>query len=1688
MDRLTLSKPQFEPETMQRRQCIHEMFELQVSKAPDAVAVSFGEEELTYRELNRRADALAGYLRSLGIGPESRVALYLERTPLMVVALLGVLKAGGAYVPIDLAYPQERASFMLEDAQAPVLLTQGSLATKLPAGEARIISLDSDWTMILASQGTPAKVAVGADNAAYVIYTSGSTGKPKGVIVTHHNVVRLLGQTAHWYHFNATDVWPLFHSYAFDVSVWELWGSLLNGGRLVVVPYLVTRSPHEFYKLLSLERVTVLNQTPSAFRQLIWAEETAPEKLPLRLRYVICAGEALELQSLKPWFERHGDETPRIVNMYGITETTVHSTHRVIREADLTSGVGSVIGVPIPDLQLYLVDDDLKLVKKGTPGEICVGGPGVARGYLNRPDLTAKRFLPDPFSPEPGARMYRSGDLAQYNANGELEYLGRMDHQVKIRGFRVELGEIESALNRHPAIRESVVLARDTPNGDKRLVAYCVPVDKDPNVTDLRQVLGTHLPDYMVPAVFVFLKQLPLTTNGKVDRRALPEPEGVRPVLKNPYVAPRNLAEAQLAEIWSTVLNVDRVGIRDSFFELGGDSIRAISILAAAQNAGLGLSLEQMFGFPTIEELATRATAADVDFPTGTEPFSLIKTEDRCRLPDDAVDAYPIGKLQLGMFFRNELSPASAAYHDVFTYRVTARFAPEALGNAVNRLVARHPVLRTSFHLAGYTEPLQVVHATARALFTAEDLSSLESAAQDEAIRSWIESEKRRAFDRSTPPMVRFHAQVLGPERFQFIISFHHSCIDGWSLAAVVHEIFRDYGAALAGGDAGLSAPAAYYRDFIALEREIMRSEEARRYWTDCLAGAAFRELPRWPKQFCASGHEQSRGPEIIIRDEVLNGLRSLAQTAGVPLKSVLLAAHQRVLSFLHGENDVVTGLISNGRPEVADGEKIIGLFLNAVPLRTTLSAGSWVDLAKATFAAEQRNLPYRRFPLAEVQKLRGGTPLFETAFDFVHFHVLKNLQDAQGIDVRESHYFEANDLTTYTTFMLDASGTNLELHLDYDPNTIPRRQIEEITRYYVATLEAMVREPEAAHDTFVPLSADERVLLLEEWNRTGEVYPRHACIHQLFEDRVRMTPDACAIACGAQTLTFAELNSRAEAIASHLRERGAGPGKLVGICLDRSTDMVAGLLGILKAGAAYVPLDPAYPGERLEFMIRDSGLEILLTSGEVAPLIPATSARLVCLEEIPVAAAGISAPSGGPMATPQDLAYVIYTSGSTGKPKGVQITHRSVVNLLCSAASKLAVTPQDSLLAVTTLSFDIAALELFVPLITGARLVIASRETASDGKELARLLESSSATVMQATPATWRLLIEAGWTGKKDLRVLCGGEALKPALTEDLLPRVAELWNFYGPTETTIWSTACKLASGSPISIGRPLANTSVYIVDRQLRPVPIGTAGELLIGGEGVARGYWNRSELTTERFIPNPFHPAAGKVYRTGDLARFLPDGNIECLGRLDQQLKVRGFRIEPGEIEAALKQDPRIAEAVVSAREDVFGDKKLIAYLVSRNGPLATAELREFAGRRLPAHMIPSHFVLLPCLPLTPNGKTDFQRLPGPEATERPPQACVAPRDQVEQAVADIWREVLEVTQVGVEDNFFELGGDSLSATRVFARMNRAFATDLSLREILEHPTIAQLAPLIRAGQGSAAGKQRTIPKLPRTPQV
>lgn len=1461
-------------------QTIHELFERQVAATPDAIAVNFEGERLVYGELNARANRLAHHLRSLGVGPETCVGILVERSLEMVVTILGVLKAGGCYLPLDPAYPLERLSFMIEDARAPLLLAGESSTALMLESRVRVVYLD--WEMIATESVENPSHAASAENLAYVIYTSGSTGQPKGVAISHANIARLFDSTRAWFSFDARDVWTLFHSYAFDFSVWELWGALLYGGRVIIVPFRVSRDPAAFHELLRRERVTVLNQTPSAFWQLIKADEDLPEnaETELALQLVIFGGEALELQRLRPWFERHGDEHPRLVNMYGITETTVHVTYHPITLDDLNAEPGSVIGRAIPDLQLYLLDDDLLPVPDGLEGEIYVGGAGLARGYLNRPELTAERFGPDPFGSELGGRLYRTGDLARLLRNGDLEYLARADDQVKIRGFRIEPGEVNAALARHPAIRESVVLPSEDAHGEKRLVAYsvCDGLARPTNV-ELREFLKDKLPEHMIPSAFVFLNVLPLTPNGKVDRKLLPAPDWAEPELDGVFVAPRTNVEQVLAEVWTETLGVRRVGIDDNYFVLGGDSIRSILVRAGALERGLDFSLQQLFQHPTIRKLAEHVSTTE-NHPRTTvpqQPFDLISEEDRRKLPAIVEDAYPLSRLQAGMVFHSEYSPDYIVYVSSLHLRLPLDI--EKLQSALDQMAMRHEMLRTSFALAGFSEPLQLVHQTTPLPLHVEDLRHLSPPEQRSWIAEWIAIEARNRFDWTTAPLLRFHLHLLGDNSVQFTMS--EPFFDGWSVASFCTELFERYSALLNGMPIPAAALSSTYKDFVLLEREALQSDQCRSYWTTTLAGAAASRLARRPFTTTVVDVPEVMRIEVPISIEVSDGLKRLAQSIEVSLKSVLMAAHMKVLSLVTGQSDVLTGILINGRPEKADGERILGAFLNTVPLRMQLAGGTWADLAQRAFEAENELLPFRRYPIQELQRVHGAEQLFDTVFNYTHFHVADRLRGVDGLEVLSVDGTEQTYYALTAQFNMDHLSSRIELALDYRTIELGEEQAREIADYYSRVLAAMSAKPSARHEAVCLLSDEEQRRLLVELNDTRAAFSQEKCAHQLFEEQVQRASDAVAVRTGKEELSYRELNLRANQLARRLQEMGVGPEVLVGIFMERSLETLVGLLAVLKAGGAYLPLDPEYPPERISFMIEDSQARVVLTQSGLLHRLPDTTVQTICLDTDCHAISSEDGDNLQAFAMPDNLAYAIYTSGSTGRPKGVLVTHRGVTNMIEASVKLFEITSSSRILQAAWLSFDASVLEIFMALLGGATLCLVGRDAVASGTELAQVLRDYAITTIAVAPSLLDTIPDGEYPALNS--IIVGGEACN-AETAARWSRGRRLFNAYAPTEATVYATArqCAEAERRVPPLGWPISNMQIYLLDSHLRPVPIGISGEIHIGGVGLARGYLNLPALTAERFVPDPFSRTSGaRLYKTGDLARFAADGKSNLL---------------------------------------------------------------------------------------------------------------------------------------------------------------------------------------------------------------
>ncbi|HEV2706447.1 MAG TPA: amino acid adenylation domain-containing protein, partial [Pyrinomonadaceae bacterium] len=1616
--------------------CIHQLFEAQAATTPDAPALLRGKERLSYRALNERANRLAHHLRALGVVAETPVALCCGRSIEMVVGVLGILKAGGAYVPLDPSYPLERLQFMLDDTRAPVLLTEERLIESLPAHWGQLICLDADWEEIESESAENPQNEASADNLAYVIYTSGSTGQPKGVAVTHRGVVRLVKGTDYvaW---GADEVFLQAAPLTFDASTFEIWGSLLNGGQLALLES-ESATLDELRRAIEGYKVTTLWLTAGLFH--LMADEE-PESLR-EVRQLLAGGDVLSAEHVARVLQRmNGDG--RLVNGYGPTESTTFTCcHTMTRDSRIGQSVS--IGRPIANSEVYLVNSHMQPVPAGVSGELLIGGAGLARGYINRPELTAEKFIPHPFSAEAGARLYRTGDLARYLPDGRIEFLGRIDNQVKVRGFRIELGEIEAALAVHRAVRQCVVLARADAPGEKHLVAYVVPEDEQTlDAAEVRSYLRERLPEYMIPAQLVVLDAFPLTPNGKVDRRALPAPEEARAATDGDhYVAPTTAGEKTLAEIWQQVLGVERVGRDDNFFDLGGDSIRSIQIRAQAQKRGYNFTVQQVFQHQTIAELAREMTETDgaaARRTVSTKPFSLIAPEDKVRLPASVEDAYPLSMLQEGMLFHSELSEQAAVYHDIFSFHVRASLDIEALEQATRALAARHPVLRTSFALDGFREPLQLVHRDVSIPFVVTDLSELSAEEQERRLAAWMEDEKRRDFDWAQAPFIRFHIFPRSTEDFQFTLSFHHAIIDGWSLSAMLTELFKLY-FKLRDGEAlpeELSAPLAVtYRDFIALERQILQSEECDNYWTNKLASGNVTTLP--PRDTPAPPAPQQQMTRVAFDAGAVEQMKSLARLAGVSLKNVLLAAHLKVFALLSGEREVVTGLVFNGRPEEIDGERVLGLFLNTLPFPLQLNGGTWVDLIQATAEAEREMMPFRRYPLAEVQRRVARQPLFEIAFNYNHFHVLQGAREVSDVEMLDGTGFTRTNIPFLAMFELNPHTAELNLLLEYNEARLSARQVEAIGNYYRRALESMTRDPFAAYERATLLSPEERRRVLVEWNETAKQYPTTQCLHQFFEQQAARTPKATALVFNQEHLTYQEVNERANQLAHHLQSYGISSENFVAILMERSSEMVISLLATLKAGAAYLPLDPSSPPERLAVMLSEAAAALILTQQHLTHRLPPTDAHILPLDTAWPTLSTYSTNNPAVVTRPDNAAYLIYTSGSTGRPKGVMNTHAGIVNRLLWMQQQYQLDSSDCVLQKTPSSFDVSVWEFFWPLMVGARLVLAAPDGHKDPAYLRRLINDEAVTTVHFVPSMLQVFVESGELAQCQTlrRVICSGEALSKELAERCLRDAsAELHNLYGPTEAavdvTFWHCQREEERNS-VPIGRPIANTQIYILDREMQVVPQGVSGELYIGGVGLARGYVKRPELTAERFVPDPYSEVGGaRLYRTGDVARYLAGGEIEYLGRVDYQVKVRGYRIELGEIEAALVGEEGIGEAVVIAVEGAGGDKQLVAYLVAEKGAgrgeIETEQIRRRLEERLPDYMVPAFFVELQALPLTPNGKVDRRALPEPERGRRQTEAGRERRAStpVEEVLAGVWSEVLGLAEVGVEDNFFEL---------------------------------------------------------------
>jgi amino acid adenylation domain-containing protein/FkbM family methyltransferase len=1929
-----------------------DLFEQQAQQRPQQAALVYEQQRLTYSELDRRANVLASHLVGLGVGSEMLVGLFFERSAETIVGLLGILKAGGAYLPIDVVFPAERIAFMLSDAGVRILVTQSGLLERLPRGTASPVCLDQlNWS---ASEGhATVKASARPENLVYVIYTSGSTGRPKGVGIEHGNIVNYALGVAERFQFTAGMNYATVSTIAADLGNTVIFPALLTGGCLHVISQARAESQALLSEYFQREKIDVLKIVPSHLAAL---QTGSNPELVMPRKCLILGGEASQLD----WIDRLRKLAPscEIYNHYGPTETTVGVlTYRVGAQLPETPTGTLPLGKPLPNSRAYVLDENQQPVAAGVLGELYIGGHGVARGYLNRGDLTAERFVSDPFNKESGARMYRTGDRARHLPGGNIEFCGRVDHQVKIRGYRVELGEIEAALREDEGVRDAVVSAHAEASGDANLVAYvvakranqplwsfksqytlpdgstvahinknetsyiyneifilqaylrhgitiedgdcivdaganiglftvfasrlaryprifsfepnpaafaclkanaeawgsdvkCLPmglsnenksaemtffegfsllsgfyadeaterevvktyalnqedeaghggeiagdlgkmlegrfraksqaaqlctlssviaeenidridllkvnvekseldvlrgisaadwpkirqlvievdvkqnletittllekhgyevlVEQDPLLrktelcyvyairptakgrlirqqsaeshvrsappvdkevltpTGLRKFLKDRLPQYMVPSQFVLMEKFPLTANGKIDRQALP-----RPVEKNAqpirdFVRPQTETEKALALIWAELLKIETPGINDDFFDLGGHSLLAIKAASRMRDVfGVDINFQTLFENPTIAGLSKAINAA-------RSSKSAQKIE-----PRKPSSAAPLSFAQEQLWFLNFLAPGSPVYNMGEVIDFHGEYSADAMRNAVKELVRRHEILRTVF-LHDNGRPVQKILPPMDVPIEEINLSSLPETEREGEWKHLISERVRKPFDLAHALLLRLTVVHVSPREQCLLLVTHHILADEWSMEIVHLELKRLSEAFCAGRTSPLAELPVQFADFACWQREWMKGEVLENqisYWKKDLAGApSILELPA-DKPRPAAQSFRGANETFQVPARLLDQLKTLGREQQATLFMVLEAAFMALLHRWTGQEDIVVGTPISGRTQT-ETQDLIGLFLNTILLRAKFDERQkFVALLqqvrdRALGAYAHSELPFERL-VAELAPGRdpSRTPLFQVMFILHNSEGLSQVSKVSGNELLGTGTSKFD-----LTLILSEDEKDLSGLIEYSTDLFEAATMRRLAGYYAKLLESCVANPEQYVCDLPMLSEGERRQLLVDRNNTAAEIPgRNLRIDQLIAQQAERTPNQIALVFEAQQLTYAELNRRANQLANYLTSLGVGPDVPVGLYLQRSVEMVIGMLAVLKAGGAYVPLDPAYPSARVALVIEDSRLGFILTTESIGKGLPAIAARVISLDgEAATAISKQNSHAASSTAHERNLAYVIYTSGSTGKPKGVMVEHRNVVNFF-AGMDRIIGTEPGTWLAVTSISFDISVLELLWTLTRGYTIVLHGE---GNTDKIPAEIERHNLTHLQLTPSLLRALVsdpqslKAMGTLKK---IFVGGEALPPSLVSSLRQSFnGELYNMYGPTETAIWSTVYRVQEpkGSSVPIGKPIANTQVYVLDSRMQVVPLGAYGQLWIGGDGVVRGYWNRPELTAERFVQDPFREG-GKLYRTGDVARFLPTGNLEYIGRADFQVKIRGFRIELGEIEATLEQQPAVEQAVVVAREDKGGDKLLAAYLVAKAGQTLNLDaLRGALDGVLPNYMVPSYFVPLESLPLTANGKIDRGALPPISHSAVSSGASSGktgeePRGEFEQTLAKSWAEALGVKRVFREDNFFHLGGHSLAALKIAFKCRQEFQVEFPLQVFVQYPVLSEQAKRI-----------------------
>ena len=1655
---------------------VHELFDAEAARRPDRPAIVGDGDGVTYGDLARRASRLAARLVVEGIRPETPVGLCLETSVEMLVAILAVWKAGGAWVPLDPGWPSARLDFVARDARCALVLTDAEAPAGLAEIGVRTLRVGGEQDAS-ADDGSPPVFPSGdGSRLAYILYTSGSSGQPKGVAVEHHSVLNYLQWVNEALFGGASVRLPVVSGLGFDASLKQLLAPLVRGDAVWLLPREVAARPHALAAALEAAGTAALNCVPALWSALLEELEGSQGALSFSgLTALYLGGERVPPQLVRRTLRRlpHLE----IWNLYGPTEATANATAGRL-PADGTISIGR----PIANARIYVLDPHGQPAPVGVPGEIYVGGAGVARGYWNRDELTRERFLRDPFCGEPDARMYRTGDLARYRADGSLEYLGRCDDQVKIRGLRVEPGEIEGILASHPDIAEAAVIAGEDAHGDVRLAAYVVDRTGRLSLSELRAFLRGAVPEAMVPSALVVLSSLPRLPGGKVDRSSLPDPAAadLDPASSE---RPRSEEERALAELWAGLLQIDRIGRDESFFDRGGHSLLAArAVWGIREIFGVEIPLRTMFESPTVGALAERIRALRPgQSPEGWTP---VRPRDRDR-------PIPLSYAQERLWFLAQLEPHNPFYNLTKSLRVEGPLDSIALARSLGVIVERHEALRTRFPSEDGT-PVQEIVPPASSLLEIEDLSGLAGPQREAEALRISRDEARRPFDLTRELPFRARLLRLDPENHILILSFHHIAVDAWSLEIFFRELGLAYDAFRRGESPSLEALPVQYADFAAWQRGWLSGpvlETRLAFWREQLRGAPeLLELtgdhPRPPRQSYRGARET-----FAVGPAITRGVRDIGRSERATLYMTLLAAFQVLLSRYTGSTDVVVGSPIANRP-FRETEKLIGLFINTLVLRTDFSGDlSFRELLRrvretSLGAYAHQDIPFERL-IEELQPARTlrHSPVFQ-----VLFALQSAPRAAPGLPGLTVTMLPADsDHTKFDlTLSMSEDGEGLHGVFSYNSDLFEPETIRRMVSHFQTLLRGVGDDPDLPVSGLPLLTEAERNRILSVWNRTRGPLPARATVGDLVARQMARRPGAVAIEADGEQSTYAELEERVERLAGRLRQAGLGPERVAALFGRRSIDLIVGLLAIIESGGAYLPLDPSLPPRRLDVLLQDAQPHLVVARMALPEPFRERGLPVVAIDHEPGGPRKAGTPDRG-TGDPDRLAYVIYTSGSTGRPKGVEVSHRSLLNFTLWAREAFRLKPEDRVLQFAPLHFDTAIEEIFPTLAAGATLVLRPDAAIETPAAFLKWCRMARLTVLDLPTAYWHEIVAALAQGEAELPetlrlVVIGGEAALPQRVEQWRRTAGtrvRLLNTYGPTEATVAATMADLTdpdeSGKAVAIGRPIRNVRAYVLDGRQTPVPIGVPGELYLAGAGIARGYRNKSAASGDGFSPDPFAEASGALgYRTGDRARFRPDGALEFLGRLDDQVKIRGFRVEPAEVERCLMQHPQVTESAVVAAEDAPGDRRLIAYWAGPAGTdLAARPLREFLAERLPDYMIPAAFVRLERLPRGSTGKVDRRALPAhvpPEGPQAPAEALSG----TEELLLTAWRTVLGFDRIGIHDDFFELGGHSLMATRVLSRVRQTLRIEVPLRLLFEHPTIAGLSAAIEEFRPDSPG--------------